>query len=127
MKTAEDFVKEIYRYEVGKQATDTFTFDEWETMKVYQPITQIINAMKEYAKAAIEEQLKLTGINWIALSDDYPEDNQECLWCTMPICEPPIVDSICGCDFPGVEYFTHWAPLKNEHFPIDNQVRIDLQ
>lgn len=55
---------------------------------------------------------------WERLTDNnYPEDNEECLWCTVPIVEPPYSGCRADENFPGDEYFTHFFKYKNEHWP----------
>jgi hypothetical protein len=56
-------------------------------------------------------------LEWVSLKDDYPEDNEECVWCTVPVCEPPTIASMAQVGF-DASYYTHFARLKNEHFPI---------
>jgi hypothetical protein len=75
-------------------------------------------------KATMKEPILSAPLEWVSLKDDYPEVNEESLWCRVPICEPPTVASMAQVGF-YIEYFTHFARLKNEHFPICTDCNVE--
>lgn len=56
------------------------------------------------------------GTKWVSLETDEPEAEENCLWCKVPISEPPYSGSMNDTDFPK-NYFTHFMRLPNSFFP----------
>lgn len=56
---------------------------------------------------------------WIRIGslEDDVEETEQCLWCKVPVVEPPYVGSMCDTDFPGTKEFTHFRRMKNDFFP----------
>src|SRR5690349_21764858 len=89
--------------------------------------TMTDEAIKRNVLAAMEEYAASKGAGvWVPISKDesnLPEENDVCLWCEVPICEPPYVASLADVDFPGKfrsTPFTHFMRLPNEFFPPHN-------
>lgn len=46
-----------------------------------------------------------------------PEEIECCLWCKVPITEPPYSGTLLDDKFPGLQHFTHYRKLPNSFFP----------
>lgn len=60
------------------------------------------------------------GLEWVKLDywkSNTPEETNCCLWCKVPIVEPPYCGTLNDEDFPGLKYFTHYLKLENKFFP----------
>lgn len=56
---------------------------------------------------------------WLEIkTNSLPLDWNICLWCKMPVVEPPYVGSMMDEGFLN-NYYTHYMPLTNDFFPAD--------
>jgi 8-oxo-dGTP diphosphatase len=76
----------------------------------------ILPAMEQYRK----QDMEVEGIKWVKASEsDYPEDTECCLWCRVPIIEPPYVGSTSD-EYFQENYYTHFMRLQNSFFPHES-------
>lgn len=96
----------------GRPLSDFLLPDQIEILAnwVNENITPDLSNLKEV------EQV-VGGLWWVKINDkNYPDELRCCLWCRLPIIEPPYVGSMIDDDFPE-NYFTHYMILENEFFP----------
>lgn len=80
---------------------------------------ELVVTLNYHQKKRLERKidaLEKQEVEWVSISDGLPEENQYCLWCTVPVVEPPWVGSMCEDAF-CEDYYTHWMPLPNSFFP----------
>lgn len=72
--------------------------------------------MEEIDGKKERQKQQQSGDGWISVEKDSPEPEENCLWCKVPVQEPPYSGSMCD-EYFQKDYYTHFMRLPNDFFP----------